>query len=158
MSAYQTVVVGTDGSDSSLCAVDRAGAIAADHGAKLILATAHLHPHEAPGGLEPPGEPPAVPYGFKESDSYNTVGDAHIEYGGRRAYWVPWRQGRLTRSLTAPTRRCRKSPPLSPMARHVRERGIAQAGLRQRRHSRSIESRQWECGFAHYSLLPEGSA
>ncbi|MDT5048029.1 MAG: hypothetical protein QOG75_3917, partial [Mycobacterium sp.] len=30
MSAYQTVVVGTDGSDSSLRAVDRAGAIAAD--------------------------------------------------------------------------------------------------------------------------------
>ncbi|MDT5131028.1 MAG: hypothetical protein QOE41_339, partial [Mycobacterium sp.] len=41
MSAYQTVVVGTDGSDSSLRAVDRAGAIAADQGAKLIVATAH---------------------------------------------------------------------------------------------------------------------
>ena len=40
MSAYQTLVVGTDGSDSSLRAVDRAGAIAADHGAKLIVATA----------------------------------------------------------------------------------------------------------------------
>ena len=42
MSAYQTIVVGTDGSDSSLRAVDRAGAIAADQGAKLIVATAHL--------------------------------------------------------------------------------------------------------------------
>jgi nucleotide-binding universal stress UspA family protein len=42
MSAYQTVVVGTDGSDSSLRAVDRAGAIAADHGAKLIVATAYF--------------------------------------------------------------------------------------------------------------------
>lgn len=42
MSAYQTVVVGTDGSDSSLRAVDRAAAIAADHGAKLIVVTAHL--------------------------------------------------------------------------------------------------------------------
>ncbi|WP_415822832.1 universal stress protein, partial [Mycobacterium senriense] len=40
MSAYQTVVVGTDGSDSSLRAVERAAAIAADHGAKLIVATA----------------------------------------------------------------------------------------------------------------------
>ena len=78
MSAYRTVVVGTDGSDSSLCAVDRAGAIAADHGAKLIVATAHLHPHEAPGGLVPPGELPPVPYGFKESDSYKMAGDAPI--------------------------------------------------------------------------------
>jgi nucleotide-binding universal stress UspA family protein len=42
MSAYQTVVVGTDGSDSSLRAVDRAGAVAADHGAKLIVATAYF--------------------------------------------------------------------------------------------------------------------
>ena len=43
MSAYQTLVVGTDGSDSSLRAVDRAGAIAADYGAKLIVATAYFH-------------------------------------------------------------------------------------------------------------------
>src|ERR1700744_4219712 len=42
MSTYQPVVVGTDGSDSSMRAVDRAAAIAADHGAKLIVAAAHL--------------------------------------------------------------------------------------------------------------------
>jgi nucleotide-binding universal stress UspA family protein len=42
MSGYQTVVVGTDGSDSSLRAVDRAGAIAAGSGAKLIVATAYF--------------------------------------------------------------------------------------------------------------------
>jgi nucleotide-binding universal stress UspA family protein len=41
MSAYQTVVVGTDGSDSSLRAVDRAGDIAGAD-AKLIIATAYL--------------------------------------------------------------------------------------------------------------------
>lgn len=41
MSAYHTVVVGTDGSDSSLRAVDRAAAIAADAGARLILACAY---------------------------------------------------------------------------------------------------------------------
>ncbi|MBS4729646.1 universal stress protein [Mycobacterium sp. SM1] len=41
MSAYRTVVVGTDGSDSSLRAVDRAGAIAGAD-AKLIIATAYL--------------------------------------------------------------------------------------------------------------------
>lgn len=41
MSAYRTVVVGTDGSDSSLRAVDRAGIIAGAD-AKLIVATAYL--------------------------------------------------------------------------------------------------------------------
>jgi nucleotide-binding universal stress UspA family protein len=44
LSTYRTVVVGTDGSDSSLRAVDRAGAIAAASNANLIVATAHF-PH-----------------------------------------------------------------------------------------------------------------
>ena len=42
MSAYQTVLVGTDGSDSSLRAVDRAAQIAAGAEAKLIVATAYF--------------------------------------------------------------------------------------------------------------------
>jgi len=42
MSAYRTVVVGTDGSDSSLRAVDRAGEIAAGAGAKVVVATAYF--------------------------------------------------------------------------------------------------------------------
>jgi nucleotide-binding universal stress UspA family protein len=42
MSAYRTVLVGTDGSDSSLRAVDRAATIAAGSGAKLIVATAYF--------------------------------------------------------------------------------------------------------------------
>lgn len=42
MSAYKTVVVGTDGSDSSLRAVDRAGEIAAGSGAKVVVATAYF--------------------------------------------------------------------------------------------------------------------
>ncbi len=42
MSGYRTVVVGTDGSDSSLRAVDRAGQIAAGSGAKVIVATAYF--------------------------------------------------------------------------------------------------------------------
>ncbi|GAA2551842.1 MULTISPECIES: universal stress protein [Mycolicibacterium] len=42
MSAYRTVVVGTDGSDSSLRAVDRAGEIAAGSGAKVVVATAYF--------------------------------------------------------------------------------------------------------------------
>jgi nucleotide-binding universal stress UspA family protein len=47
MTAYQTVVVGTDGSESSLRAVDRAARIAAESNAKLILATGYLtHPDD----------------------------------------------------------------------------------------------------------------
>ena len=44
MSIYRTVVVGTDGSASSLRAVDRASTIAAAANANLIVATAHF-PH-----------------------------------------------------------------------------------------------------------------
>lgn len=42
MSSYRTVVVGTDGSDSSLRAVDRAGALASGPDAKVIVATAYF--------------------------------------------------------------------------------------------------------------------
>ena len=45
MTAYRTVVVGTDGSDSSMRAVDRAGQIAGAD-AKLIIASAYLPQHE----------------------------------------------------------------------------------------------------------------
>jgi nucleotide-binding universal stress UspA family protein len=41
MAAYQTVVVGTDGSVSSFAAVDRAAGVAADSGAKLIIICAY---------------------------------------------------------------------------------------------------------------------
>jgi nucleotide-binding universal stress UspA family protein len=68
-SAYQTVVVGTDGSDSSLRAVDRAAAIAADHGAKLIVVTAHLPVPEEKGRY-------AVPPGSDHGADYRTVGQA----------------------------------------------------------------------------------
>ncbi|HTE63352.1 MAG TPA: universal stress protein [Solirubrobacteraceae bacterium] len=43
MAAYQTVVVGTDGSDSSYLAVDRAARLAADADATLVIACAY-HP------------------------------------------------------------------------------------------------------------------
>lgn len=42
MSGYKTVVVGTDGSDSSLRAVDRAGQLASGPDAKVIVVTAYL--------------------------------------------------------------------------------------------------------------------
>ncbi|MEB3050601.1 universal stress protein [Mycolicibacter sp. MYC123] len=44
MSGYKTVVVGTDGSDSSLRAVDRAAYLASGEGSKLVITTAYL-PH-----------------------------------------------------------------------------------------------------------------
>ncbi|MCB1263610.1 MAG: universal stress protein [Mycobacterium sp.] len=42
MGGYMTVVVGTDGSDSSFRAVDRAGQLASGPDAKVIVATAFL--------------------------------------------------------------------------------------------------------------------
>jgi nucleotide-binding universal stress UspA family protein len=48
------VIVGTDGSESSLRAVDRAGAFAAQENAKLIVATAHLANVEKGGWSRPP--------------------------------------------------------------------------------------------------------
>ena len=41
MTAYRTVVVGTDGSDTSLAAVDRAAAVAADADAELVIVCAY---------------------------------------------------------------------------------------------------------------------
>lgn len=46
MSGYKTVLVGTDGSDSSLRAVDRAGALASGPDAKVIVATAYFPAHD----------------------------------------------------------------------------------------------------------------
>ena len=46
---YRTILVGTDGSASSLRAVDRAGARAAQDKAKLVIASAHL-PADEKGG------------------------------------------------------------------------------------------------------------
>ncbi len=69
MSAYQTVVVGTDGSESSLRAVDRAAEISADHGAKLIIATAHLPVPVEKGRY-------AIPPGSTHGEDYRLVGEA----------------------------------------------------------------------------------
>ena len=53
MSGYRTVIVGTDGSDSSMRAVERAGAFAAQENAKLIVATAHVPGPEKGGAWAP---------------------------------------------------------------------------------------------------------
>jgi nucleotide-binding universal stress UspA family protein len=50
MASYRTVVVGTDGSDSSFRAVDRAAAVTADSGARLVIVCAY-YPEEAQDAL-----------------------------------------------------------------------------------------------------------
>ncbi len=67
MSAYRTVVVGTDGSDSSLRAVDRAGAIAAQSGAKVYVASAYFPQHDDPRAAD-----------VLKDESYKTTGAAPI--------------------------------------------------------------------------------
>jgi nucleotide-binding universal stress UspA family protein len=67
MGAYQTVVVGTDGSASSLLAVDRAGAIAAESDSKLIIATGYFHQPEDLRAADALGE-----------EAYKVRGDAPI--------------------------------------------------------------------------------
>src|SRR3954453_12357445 len=59
MSAYQTLMVSTDGSDTSLRAVDHAAAFAAANNAKFIIATAHL-PNVDKGGWGRPARPDRV--------------------------------------------------------------------------------------------------
>src|SRR5829696_8261908 len=59
MSAYQTLVVGTDGSHTSLRAVEHAAAFAAVTNAKLIIAMAHL-PNLDKGGWGRPARPDRV--------------------------------------------------------------------------------------------------
>jgi nucleotide-binding universal stress UspA family protein len=41
MGTYHQIIVGTDGSDTSMRAVDRAASIAADNGAQLLIVTAY---------------------------------------------------------------------------------------------------------------------
>jgi nucleotide-binding universal stress UspA family protein len=52
--SYRTIVVGTDGSESSLRAVDRAAKLAAQTGAKLVIASAHLDTSEKGGWSRAP--------------------------------------------------------------------------------------------------------
>jgi nucleotide-binding universal stress UspA family protein len=56
MAAYQTLVVGTDGSESSLRAVERAAEIAAESNAKLIIATGYFPQKEDPRAADALGQ------------------------------------------------------------------------------------------------------
>jgi nucleotide-binding universal stress UspA family protein len=70
MTDYKVVVVGTDGSDTSFLAVDRAAAIAAKSDAKLVVATAYLPKDESHSG-----EPDQL-----QGENYRTQGNAAV-YG-----------------------------------------------------------------------------
>ena len=86
MTAYRTVVVGTDGSDSSLKAVDRAGAIAGDAGAKLVIVCA-FYPnsgkdvHEAEKALK--DEAYQVVGSAPADDTLQTAADRATEAGAK---------------------------------------------------------------------------
>lgn len=69
MPDYRTIVVGTDGSNTSLRAVDKAAAIAADAGATLIVASVYSTKRRDPATPDPdqPG-----------GEDYRTVGDAPV--------------------------------------------------------------------------------
>jgi len=70
LTAYRTVLVGTDGSDSSLIAVDRAANLAATGGGQLVIACAYF---------------PATPREVKRAsdalrdEAYQVVGSARAE-------------------------------------------------------------------------------
>ncbi|MFL6142232.1 MAG: universal stress protein [Labedaea sp.] len=77
MAAYQTIVVGTDGSDSSYRAVDRAAAMAADSGATLVIASAY-HPSR-------PEEIARLQDQLGDDAAYQVVGSSPAEEAVRTA-------------------------------------------------------------------------
>jgi nucleotide-binding universal stress UspA family protein len=81
MSIYRTVVVGTDGSDSSMRAVDRAATIAAQENAKLIVASAYQPVVERGGWSRPPSHDHVDDPRAADSlggEGYKMHGAAHI--------------------------------------------------------------------------------
>lgn len=82
MGSYRTVLVGTDGSDSSMKAVEHAATFAAQQGAKLVIATAHLHEVEK-GSWARAAAPEKVSDRRAEDvlgrdAGYRVHGDAHV--------------------------------------------------------------------------------
>jgi nucleotide-binding universal stress UspA family protein len=75
---YRTVVVGTDGSDSSLRAVARAGALAGASGATLVIACAYLPTQTDDRELARAGD-------VLREDAYQVVGSSPAEETVRAA-------------------------------------------------------------------------
>ena len=78
MSAYRTVVVGTDGSDSSLRAVARAGALAGAAGATVVVVCAYLPTEEDDRDL-------ARARDTLGDEAYQVVGSSPAEHTVREA-------------------------------------------------------------------------
>jgi nucleotide-binding universal stress UspA family protein len=70
MGSYKKILVGTDGSDTSLIAVDRASALASDNGAELLIVTAYEPAHGS--------DTNAAATALKE-DAYQVFGSAPAE-------------------------------------------------------------------------------
>lgn len=68
MTSYQTVLVGTDGSDTSFHAVDRAAQLARDAGATLVIACAYV-----------PAKPDTSAQDALGDEAYQIVGSAPAE-------------------------------------------------------------------------------
>lgn len=66
---YRVIVVGTDGSDTSMRAVQRAATLAAEADARLIVASAYT-PTARGGGAPDPDQP--------RDENYRTAGDAPV--------------------------------------------------------------------------------
>ena len=74
MGGYQTIVVGTDGSETSFRAVDRAAALARDAGATLVVACAYFPEKPDPHAQDVLGD-----------EAYQVMGSAPAEDTVRRA-------------------------------------------------------------------------
>jgi nucleotide-binding universal stress UspA family protein len=77
MPAYTTVVVGTDGSETSFHAVDRAAAIAADADAQLVVVCAYVAVQESELRLQ--STPTDAAQDVLGPDGYQVVGSAPAE-------------------------------------------------------------------------------
>ena len=117
MSAYQTLVVGTDGSDTSLRAVDHAAAFAAKNNAKLIIAMAHL-PNVDKGGWARPARPDRV---IDPRAEVTLGGEGDYKMHGRAPIYAVLREAR-DRARAAGAKNIEARPILE---RHLR--GPAQA-------------------------------
>lgn len=76
MGSYRTIVVGTDGSESSLAAVERAGALAGQGAATLVVACAYFPDHDD-RGLEHAKD-------VLGREAYQVVGSSPAEERARR--------------------------------------------------------------------------
>src|SRR5277367_3667752 len=109
--SYRTIIVGTDGSESSLRAVDRAGALAAQVKAKLIIASAHLDTSEKGGWSRAPS--PDRVFDARAADSLGGAG--YLMHGAppcTRSFRMPANERRPPAPMTSKSERlsARQSP------------------------------------------------